>query len=101
MPARAALTTARKISKPPANFIAVHPQSLRRFVRAGHGRRDAAARRESADDLQAPRLGDLHEVVEQAVDDSLIEDALIAKALQVELQRLEFDADPVGAIGER
>ena len=41
------------------------------------------------------------EVVENAVGDVLVENALVAKALQIHLQALQLDALLVGRVGER
>src|SRR4051812_47491314 len=73
----------------------------RLLVRRGDRGRDAAARRERADDPAARRLARRHEVVEQAVDDRLVKDALVAVALQIELQRLQLHAAGRRRVGER
>src|SRR5262249_4400144 len=61
---------------------------VRPLVHARHGRRNAAARREGADDAAMARPAGGDEVVEQAIDHAFVEDALVAEALQVELERL-------------
>src|SRR5581483_9172679 len=70
------------------------------LVNAGHGGGDAAARGEGPHDLAAPRRARLDEVVEQPIDDRLVEAALGAVALQVELEGLQLDAQLIGDITE-
>ena len=66
------------------------PSGLR--VVGGHLGRDAAARGEVADHRHAPRLARGDEVVEDLVGRRLVEDALVAIAEQVVLQRLQLEA---------
>src|SRR5439155_10007689 len=70
------------------------------FMGTCDGRGDAAAWREGADDATAHRPAGGHEIVEQAIDQGLVEDALVAVALQVELERFQFDAALGGRVGE-
>ena len=57
-------------------------------------------RGEGANHPAAPRPAGGHEIVEQAVDDGLIEDALLAVALEVEFQRLQLDTGSRRRVGE-
>jgi len=56
------------------------------LVSASHGRRNPAARREISGDAAALRLTCRHEIVQQAIDQVLVKNSFIAKALQVKLQ---------------
>src|SRR5207249_11221730 len=58
------------------------------LVSARHGRRNPAARRESSGYAAALRLSCGHEIIQQAIDQMLVKNSFIAKALQVELERL-------------
>ena len=62
------------------------------LVRARDLAGDAAARCECSDDGATPRPKAIDDVVQQAIGDLLVKDPLIAKSLQIELQRFEFDA---------
>src|SRR6516164_3180599 len=64
----------------------------RRFIHTRHRCGNPPARGERADDPAAPRAASRHEIVQQAIDDVLIEHALVAIALQIQLERLQFDA---------
>src|SRR5690606_14490700 len=66
-----------------------------------HRRRDAAARVEDAldPDRSGLHLGD--EVVEQAIDDVLVEDADVPERGDVELEGLELDAASIGNVVDR
>jgi hypothetical protein len=68
---------------------------------AGDGCGNAAARGESADDAAASRPAGRHEVIEQAIDEGFVKHALVAVALEVELERFQLDAQRAGRIGER
>ena len=57
---------------------------------------DAAANVEVPNDLHPARLRDLRDVVENAVDCALVEDSVIAKAPEVELEALQLDAESPG-----
>ena len=63
---------------------------------------DAAAGRERADDGAPPRLNPCHEIVQQPIDDLLVENALVAKSLQVQLERFQLHAEFIGdvAVGD-
>src|SRR5205085_10055112 len=63
-----------------------------RFVRTRHGCTDAAPGSERADDPAADRLAGGHEVIEQLVDERLVEDALVAVAVEIQLQRFQLHA---------
>src|SRR5690606_3643052 len=63
-------------------------------------RRNPAARGKGARDAHAPGAAGGDQVVEDAVDGRLVEDALVAVALQVELQRLELDAGSGRGVGD-
>src|SRR5262249_21194799 len=75
-------------------------RSLRLLVGAGDVGGDAAARREGARDPAAQRPAGRDEVVEQAVDEGFVEDALVAVALEVELERAQLDAGFAWSVGE-
>ena len=59
---------------------------------------DSAARRPFRSDRDPLRLDRFHEVVEQLVRHSFVEDAFVAESLEVELERFQFDADRVGRV---
>ena len=61
------------------------------------GRRDAAAGGERAGDAHAAGLAGRDEVIEDLVGRGFVEDALVAIAGQVELQRLQLDTRLVRA----
>ena len=71
------------------------------FVNDGDASADAAARREGGDEFHVAGLENGDEVVEDAVSDVFVEDALVPKALQVRLETLELDALLSGRVGER
>src|SRR2546425_5166974 len=60
-------------------------------VAGRHHRLDVAADVEVADDLYEPGIEQGHEVIEDSIDGGLVEDLAVAKFIDVELQRLEFD----------
>src|SRR4029079_3051894 len=66
-----------------------------------YARADPAPRREAGDEPEAARSEGGDEIVENAVGHVLVEDAFVAKALQVELQALELDALSVWGVGDR
>ncbi len=53
---------------------------------------DAATGAPPTLERNAPRLDDGHEVIEDAIGDVLVEDAFVAKFLQIQLQALKFHA---------
>jgi hypothetical protein len=61
-------------------------------------RRDAAADIESSFDADAARGHGGHQIVEDAVRDGLVERALVAIRPQVDLPRLQLDAQPIGHV---
>ena len=61
---------------------------------------DSAAGSPLAGEGHLPWGTGLDEVVQNLVRDGLVEDALVAIALQVELEALEFDARAVGDVGD-
>lgn len=63
-------------------------------------RADAAAGGEGGDELEATGLENGDEVVEDAVGDVLVEDALVAEALEVHLQALQLNALLFGRVRE-
>jgi hypothetical protein len=62
---------------------------------------DAASGAEGGFDFHEPRLDDGDQVVHDFIGDVLVEDSLVAEALQVDLQALELDAFFVGRVGDR
>src|SRR5262245_2216026 len=66
-----------------------------------YARGDSAARRKGGDQLHPPRLKGGHQVFQDPISDILVENSLVAKALQIHLQALELDALPIGRIGKR
>src|SRR5262249_51258039 len=52
---------------------------------------DAAANVEIADHLHPPRFGQLGQIVENSIHRPLVEDPVVAKAPQIELETLELD----------
>src|SRR5262245_958102 len=75
--------------------------SLFRFINNSQGRADPAAPREGADHLEPARLNGLDEIVEQPIDHMFVKDPLVAKPLQIELERLQFHAQLRRRIGKR
>src|SRR5204863_9124201 len=61
-------------------------------------RLDAAANVEVTDHLHPPRFRDARDVVENAVHGALVEDAVVAKAPEIELEALELDAAVSGHV---
>src|SRR5678816_2707853 len=59
---------------------------------------DSAADVEITDDLHPSRLGGGGEVIENAVHRALVEDAVVPKAPEVQLQTLELEADVAGHV---
>ena len=86
------------------NVRAFIPSSLdagrRSLVGRGDHAGDAAADGERPLDGHAPRPGDADELVQDDVDDVLVEDALVAETLQVELEALELHAPTVRDVGD-
>src|SRR4051812_5496253 len=70
-------------------------------MRYGDTGADAAAGGEGGDELEAAGIQGGDEVVEDAVGDILVEDALVAEALEVHLQTFQLDALLLGRVGER
>src|SRR5262249_41491007 len=70
------------------------------LVGAGDGGGDATPGGEGADDAGAGGAARADEVLEDLVDERLVEDALVAVALEVELERLQLDALRGGRVGE-
>src|SRR4051812_31035141 len=64
----------------------------------GDDRLDSAANVEVAHDLHPPRLACGREIVEDPVHRALVEDPVVAKTPQVELQRLELETELVGDV---
>ena len=64
----------------------------------GHDRLDVAADVEIPDHLDLPGVQELDEVVQYPVGDVLVEDMLVAKAVDVELEGLQFHAPLVGNV---
>lgn len=61
----------------------------------------AAAGVEGGNDFHPSWMSHGNEVVEDRVGDVFVIDALVAEALQVKLEALQFDADFVGRVGDR
>src|SRR4051812_16076425 len=99
MPARA-VETARRPRRMAANGLTGLSSTLGRLEYAGDGGADPAARGERPGHLAAARGTGPDEVVEQPVGDRLVEDSLVAECLEKELQRLQFDAQPVRGVPE-
>src|SRR5215813_9834487 len=76
----AATTTRRR-----RRMSSISSGRARAHARANH-RFDAATNIEVTDDFHPPRLGRVREIVENAIDRALVEDAVVAKAPQVELE---------------
>jgi hypothetical protein len=74
------------------------PVALRGLILSNHSGVNATADVEVTLDARTPRTNRGHEVVQDAVDDGLVESALVAVRPQVQLPRLEFDAQPVGDV---
>lgn len=66
----------------------------------GHGRGDSAAWAECGDDFHSFGREDRDEVVEDAIGDVLVEDALVAELLEIHFQAFEFDAAVGGRVAE-
>ena len=64
-------------------------------------RGDATAGSELGDQRQAAGLENGRQIIEDAVGDVLVEDAFVAKRLQVQFQALEFHAEFVRDVAER
>src|SRR4051794_9037990 len=71
---------------------------MRGFVSASHGGGNAATRREGPNYLQSSWSASGHKVVHQAIGHVLVKNALVAKLLQIKLQRLQFDAELLGRV---
>ena len=63
-------------------------------------RRNSAARSPVAFERQAKWLADLYKVIQDAVCDIFVEDALVAKFLQIKLETLQFDAHFSGNVAK-
>lgn len=66
-----------------------------------HGRSDSASRSEFGDDRHPPRSRGCDQIIQDVIRHPFIERAVIAELLQVQLQRLQLIAQPVGNVGDR
>ena len=62
--------------------------------------RNPAARSETGNDFDLPRLDYLDEIVKDRVCDILVKNPFVTKALQIELEALEFDTFLVRHVAE-
>src|SRR5215471_7545136 len=67
----------------------------------GDRRAQPPPRREGGDDFHLPGTTSRDEVFEDAIGHMLVKHAVIAEALQVQLERFELDAQPVGDVSNR
>jgi len=67
----------------------------------GHACSNAASGSEVRDDFHLPRLGDGDEIVQNHVRHVLVEGAVIAELLEVQLQRFQLEALRIGHISNR
>ncbi len=65
-----------------------------------HPRRNPAPRREGPNHFAAARPACRHEIVEQAINDVLVENPLVAVALQIEFEGLQLHAQLRWCVGE-
>src|SRR5689334_6044941 len=70
------------------------------LVARSDDRLDAAANVEVTDYLHGLRLARLREIVEDAVHRTLVEDSVVAKAPQIQLQGLELETHFSGHVGD-
>src|SRR6266550_5881320 len=82
-----------------AAACAVRRVSLLR-VTGRHHRLDVASDVEVTDDLHEAGIEQRHEVIEDSIHGGLVEDLPVAKLVDVELQRLEFDQLLVGDVSD-
>jgi hypothetical protein len=89
----------RRSKEDAAKMLAILPRQRTNlvfdFVVAGDRGGYAAARRKRSYHPATSRRARGHEIVEQPIDDVFVIDALIAKTLQIQLERFELHA-PVG-----
>ena len=84
-----------------AGVLILHRQGRGGFLVAdGHFGLDAAAHREVADDRHAPRLTGGDKIVENLIRHVFVENALVAELDKVVFEGLQFDAQPIGHIGD-
>src|SRR5499433_142976 len=82
--------------KPPPTSQSQNSSRARLRELANHRGMDAAAHVEIAGHLGPAGRQRLHQVVQDAIDDRFVERTLIAVGPQIELERLQLDAQAVG-----
>ena len=68
------------------------------LILSNHGGVNATADVEVSLDSRTPRMNRSYEIVQDAVDDGLVKGAFVAVRPQVQLPRLELDAEPIGHV---
>ena len=75
--------------------IAARPFPSRRFMGRRHNGMNSTSDKEIADHRHAPRPDGTYQVVEDAVRHGLVKMPLVPERPEVELQRLQFHAEPI------